>query len=180
MELLTNSPLYISLGIDQNDNKEFRNINKSTLIEATPHPLNTSSVGTFPDGRGNHSDIHVPYDLALAGTIVGIFLIATGVFGNILVICSVVSSKQLCRASNIFIISLAACDIFQNLLVKPLYVHTYLAGKWKFGNQLCIYALFASNISILESILHTAAIALYRYVEIYSERIVWLEGGYGF
>ncbi len=163
-QILTNSPLYISLGIDQTYDEDSISGSNSTFIEGTPGSQNTTSNRTFSPEIENSSDIHVPYNLALAGTIVGIFLIATGVFGNILVICSVVSSKQLCRASNIFIISLAACDIFQNLLVKPLYVHTYLAGKWKFGNQLCIYALFASNITILESILHTAAIALYRYV----------------
>lgn len=109
-------------------------------------------------------DLHFPASISLAGIAVGIIIIAVGAFGNVIIILAVIFSKPLCKSSNIFMVSLAVCDLFQSLMVKPLYVHTYIAGRWLFGRQVCLYALFASNLAILESILHVTVIAFYRYV----------------
>lgn len=86
------------------------------------------------------------------------------VVGNVLVILSVFLSKSLYKVSNVFVVSLAVWDLCQNVLLKPLYVHTYMSGSWQFGPHVCLFALFASNLAILESILHVAAIAFHRYV----------------
>ena len=77
----------------------------------------------IPAGTFRHKD-PIPADVSLSGTVLGIGLIATEVFGNILVILSLVLNKHLCKASNVFIISLAVRDIFQNIAVKPLHIHT--------------------------------------------------------
>ncbi len=115
-------------------------------------------------------EVPIPTAISVSGTVLGIFLIATGVFGNALVILSVIWNKHLCKAANVFIISLAACDIFQNIMVKPLYIHTYVAGEWIFGRNVCLYVLFASNVAILESILHITSIAVLRYVVVVHPR----------
>ena len=72
--------------------------------------------------------------------------------------------KPLRKISNSFVVSLAFCDLFQNLCVKPFYVHTYIYREWESGPSWCVYALFASNLAILESMLHVSAIAFHRYV----------------
>ena len=66
------------------------------------------------------NDGPIPNNISLSGAMVGVIRIITGGFGNLLVIVSVVWNKHLCKAANAFIISLAVCDIFQNVAVKPL------------------------------------------------------------
>ena len=75
-------------------------------------------------------DEPIPNNISLSGAMVGVVLIITGGFGNFLVIVSVIRNKHLCKAANACIISLAVCDIFQNIAVKPLYVQTYITGQW--------------------------------------------------
>ena len=101
---------------------------------------------------------------SITGATLGIVVVALGTFGNVLVILAVVFSKPLMKASNMFIVSLAVCDLFQTVMVRPLYIHTYTIGSWHFGSQVCRYALYASNLATLESILHVSTIAFYRYV----------------
>lgn len=113
---------------------------------------------------GTTEDDDIQAGVAIAGVTLGIVIIAIGAFGNVLVILAVVLCKPLYKSSNMFVVSLAVCDLFQTVMVKPLYVHTYVAGEWQFGAQVCLYALYASNFAILESILHVSAIAFYRYV----------------
>ena len=125
----------------------------------------------FNGESDKNEDVPIPSSIALAGIIVGIALIVTGVFGNAFVILSVMFNKHLCKASNAFIISLAVCDIFQNIAVKTFYVHTYVTGRWVFNRNTCIYVLFASNLAILESILHVTSLAFFRYLVIVHPRI---------
>ena len=116
-------------------------------------------------------DEPIPNNISLSGAMVGVVLIITGGFGNFLVIVSVIRNKHLCKAANAFIISLAVCDIFQNIAVKPLYVQTHVTGQWMHGRNVCLYALFASNLAILESVLHITAVAFFRYLVIVHPRI---------
>ena len=110
-------------------------------------------------------DVDLSQAASITGATLGVIVVAVGTFGNILVIVAVVCSKSLLKASNMFIISLAVCDLFQTIMVRPLYIHTYIIGYWEFGAiKVCQYALYASNLATLESILHVSAIAFYRYV----------------
>ena len=106
----------------------------------------------------------IPRSISNAGVVLGALIIAVGTFGNVLIILSVLSQKSLSKSSNMFVVSLAVWDLLQGLCVRPLYVHTYMVGEWEFGRSACMYALVASNLSILESITHVTVIALYRYV----------------
>ena len=126
--------------------------------------LNRTMGSSLDDGP-------IPNNISLSGAMVGVVLIITGGFGNFLVIVSVIRNKHLCKAANAFIISLAVCDIFQNIAVKPLYVQTYITGQWMHGRNVCLYALFASNLAILESVLHITAVAFFRYLVIVHPRI---------
>ena len=122
-------------------------------------PNVTSEYATYNDG-----DVGLSQAASITGATLGVIVVAVGTFGNILVIVAVVCSKSLLKASNMFIISLAVCDLFQTIMVRPLYIHTYILGYWEFGAKVCQYALYASNLATLESILHVSAIAFYRYV----------------
>ena len=141
-----------------NSTNSLRMINNRTLVQ------------TAIDDSNHHDDVPIPSNVSLSGSLIGIVLIATGVFGNILVIFSVVLNKHLFKACNVFIISLALSDIFQNVAVKTLYIHTYVTGEWNFSDDVCTYALFASNLAILEIIIHITSIAFFRYLVIVHPR----------
>ena len=108
----------------------------------------------------------IPYEIQIAGAVLGMLIIAVGVFGNSLIIVAVVGNRSLYKSSNMFVVSLAVCDLAQNVVLKPLYVYTYVAGEWRFGGMACVFALYAHNLAILESICHVTAIALHRYLVI--------------
>ena len=124
----------------------------------------TSSNLTSDYVNSDIGDIGLSQASSITGATLGVMVVAVGTFGNILVIVAVVCSKSFLKASNMFIISLAVCDLFQTIMVRPLYIHTYILGYWEFGAKVCQYALYASNLATLESILHVSAIAFYRYV----------------
>ena len=127
-------------------------------------------TGAMLSPRGGATDDDMPVGVMVAGAVLGVVIIVVGVFGNVLVILAVLLSRNLYKSSNMFVVSLAVCDLVQTVLIKPLYVHTYVAGEWQFGVGTCLYALYASNLTILESILHVSVIALHRYLVIVHPR----------
>jgi len=93
--------------------------------------------------------------------------------GNVLVLLSVWRYRPLRRVVNVFVASLAACDLLQTLVVRTLHVQTrtlhvqtrtlhvqtrtlhvqtYVAGHWTLGTRTCAYALLVSNLVILEDV----------------------------
>lgn len=112
----------------------------------------------------------IPNEIKISGATLGVAIIIVGVLGNTLIIMAIVLNRSLYKSSNMFVVSLAVCDLAQNLLLKPLYVYTYVAGEWKFGGGACVGALYAHNLAILESISHVTAIALHRYLVIVHPR----------
>jgi len=68
----------------------------------------------------------------------------------LLVLLSVWRYRPLRRTVNVFVASLAACDLIQTLAVRTLHVQTYVAGYWTLGTRTCVYALVVGNLVILE------------------------------
>ena len=78
----------------------------------------------------------IPVSSAFLGGIMGSLIIVLGVFGNGLLIMVVWKYPPLRRASNLFVVSMAACDLFHSLLVG---VHVMLL---LFPLQNCYVILF--------------------------------------
>ena len=151
-------------------------VNTATMCAGTScaAPINTSfdnMTSAVLSPHGVTADDDMPAGVMVAGAVLGVVIIVVGVFGNVLVILAVLLSRNLYKSSNMFVVSLAVCDLVQTVLIKPLYVHTYVVGEWQFGVGTCFYALYASNLAILESILHVSAIALHRYLVIVHPRV---------
>jgi len=92
----------------------------------------------------------LPYPLRVTGASIGALCLLAGVIGNLLVLLSVWRYRPLRRTVNVFVASLAACDLIQTLAVRTLHVQTYVAGYWTLGTQTCVYALVVGNLVILE------------------------------
>ncbi|XP_050548491.1 octopamine receptor-like, partial [Daktulosphaira vitifoliae] len=95
-------------------------------------------------------------------TAAGAAIIVT-IFGNILVIMSVVQYPPLRSVPNIFIVSLAVADLMVAIGVLPLNVVYNITGVWHFGGVVCKLWLTCDVLCCTASILNLCAIALDRY-----------------
>ncbi len=58
-------------------------------------------------------------------------------FGNLLVIVAVLSTKSLHTITNSFIVSLAAADMLVPVFIEPLSIYMIIFREWKFGPIIC-------------------------------------------
>ncbi|MEE6479188.1 hypothetical protein FKM82_012172 [Ascaphus truei] len=91
------------------------------------------------------------------------FLIIFTIFGNILVIIAVLTSRSLKAPQNLFLVSLAAADILVATLIIPFSLANELMGYWYFGKTWCEMYLALDVLFCTSSIVHLCAISLDRY-----------------
>ncbi|XP_056266256.1 alpha-2A adrenergic receptor [Pseudoliparis swirei] len=106
-----------------------------------------------------------PYSLRVAlplSVLVGIMISLT-VFGNVLVVIAVFTSRALRAPQNLFLVSLASADILVATLVMPFSLANELMGYWYFGEVWCAIYLALDVLLCTASIAHLCAISLDRY-----------------
>ncbi|KAM9857408.1 alpha-2A adrenergic receptor [Aulostomus maculatus] len=94
--------------------------------------------------------------------LVGIMILLT-VFGNVLVVIAVFTSRALRAPQNLFLVSLASADILVATLVMPFSLANELMGYWYFGEVWCEIYLALDVLFCTASIAHLCAISLDRY-----------------
>ncbi|KAM9312714.1 alpha-2B adrenergic receptor [Gastrophryne carolinensis] len=107
----------------------------------------------------------LPYSIQATAVIAAIisFLIIFTIFGNVLVIISVLTSRSLKAPQNLFLVSLAAADILVGTLIIPFSLANELMGYWYFGKTWCEMYLALDVLFCTSSIVHLCAISLDRY-----------------
>nr|AAF28802.1 octopamine receptor [Aplysia kurodai] len=98
--------------------------------------------------------------MAMAAIMVG------AIFGNVLVISSVLRFERLRAITNFFIVSLAFADLLEAILVMPFSASMEISGKWVFGRTMC--DIFNANDVLFStaSIIHLCCISMDRYIAI--------------
>ncbi|KAM4677805.1 alpha-2B adrenergic receptor [Discoglossus pictus] len=91
------------------------------------------------------------------------FLVLFTIFGNVLVIIAVLTSRSLKAPQNLFLVSLAAADILVATLIIPFSLANELMGYWYFGTTWCEMYLALDVLFCTSSIVHLCAISLDRY-----------------
>uniref|UniRef100_A0A3B5AB50 Alpha-2A adrenergic receptor n=1 Tax=Stegastes partitus TaxID=144197 RepID=A0A3B5AB50_9TELE len=94
--------------------------------------------------------------------LVGIMILLI-VFGNVLVVIAVFTSRALRAPQNLFLVSLASADILVATLVMPFSLANELMGYWYFGEVWCDIYLALDVLFCTASIAHLCAISLDRY-----------------
>lgn len=94
--------------------------------------------------------------------LVGILILLT-VFGNVMVVIAVITSRALKAPQNLFLVSLACADILVATLVMPFSLVYELMGYWYFGKVWCEIHLALDVLFCTSSIVHLCAISLDRY-----------------
>ncbi|KAJ6658634.1 hypothetical protein lerEdw1_019794 [Lerista edwardsae] len=110
---------------------------------------------------GSHEGYNVQATAAIAA--VTTFLILFTIFGNVLVIIAVLTSRSLRAPQNLFLVSLAAADILVATLIIPFSLANELMGYWYFGRTWCKAYLALDVLFCTASIVHLCAISLDRY-----------------
>ncbi|MFT7817748.1 alpha-2B adrenergic receptor-like [Arapaima gigas] len=106
-----------------------------------------------------------PEATAAFATIITTMMIFT-IFGNILVIIAVLTSRLLRGPQNLFLVSLAAADILVATLVIPFSLANELMGYWYFRAAWCEIYLALDVLFCTSSIVHLCAISLDRYLSV--------------
>ncbi|XP_063818697.1 alpha-2A adrenergic receptor [Pseudophryne corroboree] len=120
----------------------------------------TMHNGTNPDEEGG-PPYTMQVTLALI-SLVGILMLFT-VFGNVLVVIAVFTSRALKAPQNLFLVSLASADILVATLVMPFSLANEVMGYWYFGKVWCEIYLALDVLFCTSSIVHLCAISLDRY-----------------
>ncbi|XP_004579904.2 alpha-2A adrenergic receptor [Ochotona princeps] len=127
-----------------------------------PDAGNRSWNGSEAPGGGASAG---PYSLEVTLTLVclvGLLILLT-VFGNVLVIIAVFTSRALKAPQNLFLVSLASADILVATLVIPFSLANEVMGYWYFGQAWCEIYLALDVLFCTSSIAHLCAISLDRY-----------------
>uniref|UniRef100_A0A8C5WPQ3 Alpha-2B adrenergic receptor n=1 Tax=Laticauda laticaudata TaxID=8630 RepID=A0A8C5WPQ3_LATLA len=105
------------------------------------------------------------YSVQATATIAAVttFLILFTIFGNVLVIIAVLTSRSLKAPQNLFLVSLAAADILVATLIIPFSLVNELMGYWYFSKTWCKSYLALDVLFCTASIVHLCAISLDRY-----------------
>uniref|UniRef100_UPI0037E9570C alpha-2A adrenergic receptor-like n=1 Tax=Semicossyphus pulcher TaxID=241346 RepID=UPI0037E9570C len=85
------------------------------------------------------------------------------VFGNVMVVIAVMTSRALRAPQNLFLVSLACADILVATLVMPFSLANELMGYWYFGKVWCEIYLALDVFFCTSSIVHLCTISLDRY-----------------
>ncbi|KAM3863273.1 alpha-2A adrenergic receptor-like [Diretmus argenteus] len=117
----------------------------------------TSGNGTLPSRQPYTIQTSVPLTI-----LVGILILLT-VFGNVLVVIAVTTSRALRAPQHLFLVSLACADILVAILVMPFTLANEVMGYWYFGKVWCDIYLALDVLFCTSSIVHLCAISLDRY-----------------
>ena len=136
----------------------------SYILSRHYRQLNNSGNASDPNQNSNETlyQAKAVVDILMftTGTLICIFMT---VFGNILVIMSVMTYRPLRNVANFFIISLAVADLAVAILVMPFHVVNFILDHWVFGKIFCDIWLTFDILCCTASILNLCAIATDRY-----------------
>ncbi|XP_043935181.1 melatonin receptor type 1A-like [Protopterus annectens] len=137
---------------------ENSDINKTTVI-------NTSTDGSILLAQNNTAFpvYEISEGLTLLLATVMIFTTTMDIFGNILVVLSVLQNKKLRNAGNMFVISLSAADVIGAVYPYPLLIRSILQNQWQFGEIQCQIAAFFHGLSFNASVYNIMLIAINRW-----------------
>lgn len=95
-----------------------------------------------------------------------VFIIVAAVFGNLLVILSVIRHEKLRVITNYFVVSLAFADLLVALLAMSFNASVEISGKWVFSMTVCDFWNSCDVLFSTASILHLCCISVDRYYAI--------------
>uniref|UniRef100_A0A8D1ZST2 G-protein coupled receptors family 1 profile domain-containing protein n=1 Tax=Sus scrofa TaxID=9823 RepID=A0A8D1ZST2_PIG len=125
-------------------------------------------IGLFCYENVNGSCIKTPYSpgpRAILYTVLGLGAVLA-VFGNLLVIISILHFKQLHTPTNFLIASLACADFLVGVTVMPFSTVRSVESCWYFGERYCKFHTCFDTSFCFASLFHLCCISIDRYVAV--------------
>ncbi|XP_014477134.1 PREDICTED: octopamine receptor beta-2R-like isoform X2 [Dinoponera quadriceps] len=129
-------------------------------VTSTEDPCANGTVGNGAEDSWPDMSLTI-----LKGCVLG-SIIATAVFGNLLVMVSVMRHRKLRIITNYFVVSLALADMLVAMFAMTFNASVQLTGKWLFGYFMCDVWNSLDVYFSTSSILHLMCISVDRYYAI--------------
>uniref|UniRef100_A0A452HX18 G-protein coupled receptors family 1 profile domain-containing protein n=1 Tax=Gopherus agassizii TaxID=38772 RepID=A0A452HX18_9SAUR len=113
-------------------------------------------------GLGREDGLYPTWVVIMLAVIL-IVTIIVDILGNLLVIVSVFKNKNLRKAGNAFVVSLAIADLLVAFYPYPLVLIAIFHDGWVMGHLHCQVSGFLMGISVIGSIFNITGIAINRY-----------------
>ncbi len=129
-------------------------------------PLNMSLCSFDTFSAHNQAEFDVLKTTPYAATVIVLYIVVIflGAIGNSMVVLTVVKTRQMWNATNIFIANLAVTDVFVCVFDLPISAYYQLTDDWIFGKTLCHIFLPAFAIVVYASTLTLTMISIDRYL----------------
>ena len=164
---------FTSTLLDQYQERKEEPAGRSTAIMALPGANATSAAlngSGLQQSDGNQTEQAVVKAIDVSRAImIGCFLgtiIATAIFGNLLVIVSVIRHRKLRIMTNYFVVSLALADMLVAMFAMTFNASVQITERWLFGYFMCDVWNSLDVYFSTSSILHLMFISVDRYYAI--------------
>ena len=141
--------------------------NNTISLDPTKEAIMSTTKHALSDTGQSIQEPYLEYALILIikATVMG-FIILCALFGNLLVIVSVMRHRKLRVITNYFVVSLALADMLVAIFAMSFNASVEISGRWLFGYFMCdvwnSLDVFFSTVSIL----HLCCISVDRYYAI--------------
>jgi hypothetical protein len=153
-------------GVKHNSNEVMANTTKNDMSsEYVTESYNASFVPQNPQWPPTRrfQISQWPFEVQIALAIFCGSMTLLTVVGNLIVLYSYATTKELRTYANYFICSLAIVDLIDGSTVLPLFSIYWIVGVWPFSTQLCEAYKFINHTLPFISVLLTLVICIDRY-----------------
>ena len=105
----------------------------------------------------------LPPGVAVCGVVFGIICIMSAIFGNVLIIATVLKERSLRQRQNVFVISMAVSELFVIFIRDIFVLGVYCRREWVFGSTLVSAGIIINICRNAVAVGHIVAITIYRY-----------------
>ena len=124
-----------------------------------------SDIGPFTvNPNSGEFDVLKEWPFALLVILLYILVIFLGTVGNSLVVLTVIRTRKLWNATNIFIVNLAFSDVFVCVFDLPISAYYQITDDWIFGPALCKVIPVCFAVIVYASTLTLTMISIDRYL----------------
>ncbi|KAI3386557.1 hypothetical protein SNEBB_008170 [Seison nebaliae] len=140
------------------------------IDDASDNDTGTTTNGSFiPHSthfNTSHNSLLDKIDIDWFGLVYLTLTCFGAIFGNLLVIVAIATTRRLQTITNVFVSSLAVSDLLLSVLVLPISIIVHIYHEWPFNTVICDLWIAADVMLCTASILNLCCISVDRYMAV--------------